>query len=259
MRRPWLDIEVARRRFPGRHQDYLNALDPRGNFSMELFWQWDSEGDYEDTSQARRYSFYTVPLTFWRGNRLSDLERELHQRGMALATYWVENRRVGTQIRNQLPAVLPRGPQDAHADNQLRRNYDRSYADDAEFVDSAMIMVWPVALANGVYQAAVGEHAATGAQFDAEDRVFVGATSAAAVLPFFRRPSRPLQAGEAGRFGDLDARGIVGDDLTPHHMPQAARGFTPYADGGALVLPRAEHMLTRTYAGRGGNCSGTRG
>jgi hypothetical protein len=40
------------------------------------------------------------------------------------------------------------------------------------------------------------------------------------------------------------------DDLTPHHMPQAAQGFTPYREGGALVLPHAEHALTRTYAGR---------
>jgi RHS repeat-associated protein len=54
-------------------------------------------------------------------------------------------------------------------------------------------------------------------------------------------------AGEAGRFAELDARAIVGDALTPHHMPQAALNFTSRAEGGALVLPKSEHVLTRTY------------
>jgi hypothetical protein len=34
-------------------------------------------------------------------------------------------------------------------------------------------------------------------------------------------------------------------------MPQAAMEFTGYGEGGALVLPQAEHALTRTFAGRG--------
>jgi len=55
----------------------------------------------------------------------------------------------------------------------------------------------------------------------------------------------PLQPGQAGRFGDLVGR--IGDDLTAHHMPQAAQGFTSYAEGGAMVLPKAEHALTRTF------------
>jgi hypothetical protein len=58
-------------------------------------------------------------------------------------------------------------------------------------------------------------------------------------------------AGEAGRFASLDARAVVGDGLTPHHMPQAALGFTSRADGGALVMAHAEHALTRTFGGRG--------
>lgn len=58
-----------------------------------------------------------------------------------------------------------------------------------------------------------------------------------------------VQAGEAGAFARL--RGLVGDRLTPHHMPQAALGFTPYGEGGALVLPHVEHLLTRTYGFRG--------
>lgn len=58
-----------------------------------------------------------------------------------------------------------------------------------------------------------------------------------------------VQAGDAGRYGDLIGR--VGDEITPHHMPQAAQGFTPYRDGGALALPFDEHILTRTYGWRG--------
>lgn len=61
----------------------------------------------------------------------------------------------------------------------------------------------------------------------------------------------PVEAGEAGRFGDLAARAVTGDQLTPHHMPQAAAGFTSRANGGALMLPEAEHMLTRTYGFKG--------
>ena len=30
--------------------------------------------------------------------------------------------------------------------------------------------------------------------------------------------------------------------LPPHHMPQAAQKFTSSAEGGALVLPHAEHV-----------------
>lgn len=65
-------------------------------------------------------------------------------------------------------------------------------------------------------------------------------------------PSRgQLIAGDAGRFSDLDARAVTGDQLTPHHMPQAAAKFTTREEGGALALPHAEHVLTRTYGARG--------
>jgi hypothetical protein len=40
--------------------------------------------------------------------------------------------------------------------------------------------------------------------------------------------------------------------MTPHHMPQAAMEFTTPAKGGSLVLPHSEHVLTRTFGGRGG-------
>jgi hypothetical protein len=59
------------------------------------------------------------------------------------------------------------------------------------------------------------------------------------------------EAGEAGRFSDLDARAVTGDQLTPHHMPQAAAKFTSRGEGGALALPHQEHVLTRTYGVRG--------
>lgn len=45
----------------------------------------------------------------------------------------------------------------------------------------------------------------------------------------------------------LSGRGTRGDGLTPHHMPQAAHGFTPYQSGGAIVMPHSEHIQTRNY------------
>jgi RHS repeat-associated protein len=66
-------------------------------------------------------------------------------------------------------------------------------------------------------------------------------------------PSKPVVAGEAGRFADLDQSGrrLRGDQLTPHHMPQVAAEFTSRAEGGALVLPHEDHVLTRTYGTKG--------
>jgi RHS repeat-associated protein len=63
--------------------------------------------------------------------------------------------------------------------------------------------------------------------------------------------SRGLQVGEVGAYGALRARSVPGDMLTPHHMPQAAMEFTARAEGGSLVLHHSEHVLTRTYGGRG--------
>ena len=51
------------------------------------------------------------------------------------------------------------------------------------------------------------------------------------------QPMDKLAAGEAGCFADLAARGVIGDQLTPHHMPQTAARFTSRDEGGALVLP----------------------
>ncbi|RPD44697.1 RHS repeat-associated core domain-containing protein, partial [Hymenobacter sediminis] len=55
--------------------------------------------------------------------------------------------------------------------------------------------------------------------------------------------------GDAGAFGDL--KGVPGDGLTPHHMPQDASGHLPRNEGGALVMPHDEHVQTRTYGARG--------
>jgi RHS repeat-associated protein len=71
------------------------------------------------------------------------------------------------------------------------------------------------------------------------------------INPFGGSKPKGVKAGQAGRFADLDAMAVVGDNLTPHHMPQVALNFTSRADGGTLVLPHAQHVLTRTYAGRG--------
>ncbi|NUQ79902.1 MAG: hypothetical protein HUU21_40905 [Polyangiaceae bacterium] len=61
----------------------------------------------------------------------------------------------------------------------------------------------------------------------------------------------PLKAGEAGSYGSLRTRSTPGDQLTPHHMPQAALGHTSREAGGALTLPHSEHIRTRTFGGRG--------
>jgi RHS repeat-associated protein len=63
--------------------------------------------------------------------------------------------------------------------------------------------------------------------------------------------AKKVVKGQAGRFADLVSNAVKGDKLTPHHMPQAAAGFTNRADGGALMLPQAEHILTRTYGFKG--------
>ncbi|MEY9845235.1 RHS repeat-associated protein [Streptacidiphilus sp. BW17] len=51
---------------------------------------------------------------------------------------------------------------------------------------------------------------------------------------------------DAGRFGDMDP-GVVGDGLTPHHIPQDALHHMPRDEGGAIVMKEADHALTRTY------------
>jgi RHS repeat-associated protein len=61
----------------------------------------------------------------------------------------------------------------------------------------------------------------------------------------------PVTAGQAGRFSELEAKAVKGDDLTPHHMPQARQNYTSRGEGGALMLPRLEHVLTRTFGIRG--------
>lgn len=61
--------------------------------------------------------------------------------------------------------------------------------------------------------------------------------------------ARGVRAGDAGAFGSL--KGVKGDGLTAHHMPQAAAGRTGYSEGGALVMEQAEHVATRTYGSRG--------
>jgi hypothetical protein len=56
-----------------------------------------------------------------------------------------------------------------------------------------------------------------------------------------------LKAGEGGSYSELASRGEVGDQLTPHHMPQAAAGYTGYGEGGSLSMEQSEYVLTRTY------------
>ena len=64
-----------------------------------------------------------------------------------------------------------------------------------------------------------------------------------------------LIPGRAGSFAELKRLSVVGDNLTPHHMPQAALNFTSRGEGGAIMLPQAQHVLTRTYGFSGAQLS----
>ena len=89
--------------------------------------------------------------------------------------------------------------------------------------------------------------------------VGVGSLAAGAIFgPAAKLGARAAQKGiawvikgEAGRFADLVSRGLKGDKLTPHHMPQAAAKFTTREDGGALVMSEADHVQTRTFGVKG--------
>jgi RHS repeat-associated protein len=60
-----------------------------------------------------------------------------------------------------------------------------------------------------------------------------------------------LTPGMAGSYSSLSEMGTVGDEIVAHHMPQAALGFTSRAEGGALTMTQAEHLMTRTWGPRG--------
>jgi RHS repeat-associated protein len=60
-----------------------------------------------------------------------------------------------------------------------------------------------------------------------------------------------LREGDVGSYKQLKDRGAPRDDLTPHHVPQAALGLTPYDEGAAIALYTASHRLTRTYGTKG--------
>jgi len=79
--------------------------------------------------------------------------------------------------------------------------------------------------------------------------VFAGVLELTGAAVILRSRRTPVMPGQAGAYSSL--RGLADDGLTPHHMPQAALGFTSHGQGGALVLPHLEHTLTRTYGWQG--------
>ena len=67
------------------------------------------------------------------------------------------------------------------------------------------------------------------------------------------RPQRgSLKEGDVGSYDYLKKAGAEYDDLTPHHIPQAAMGFTPYKEGAAIALSTADRKNTRTFGSAGG-------
>jgi hypothetical protein len=102
------------------------------------------------------------------------------------------------------------------------------------------------AAANGDYESAVG-YTVAGALFGTMNVLSFG--EAGAIANSARAIGSKLVAGQGGRFANLV--GTVGDDLTAHHIPQAALKFTSRADGGAVVMTTAEHEATRTFGFKG--------
>lgn len=60
-----------------------------------------------------------------------------------------------------------------------------------------------------------------------------------------------LCPGLVGRYDVLTKAGSTWDQLTAHHMPQAALRHTARAEGCAIVLTETDHQLTRTYFDKG--------
>ena len=52
-------------------------------------------------------------------------------------------------------------------------------------------------------------------------------------------------------YGELLKNSTVGDDLELHHIPQDKLGFLPRKEGIAVVMPKSEHAMTRTYKTKG--------
>ena len=52
-------------------------------------------------------------------------------------------------------------------------------------------------------------------------------------------------------YGELLKNSTVGDDLEFHHIPQDKLGFLPRKEGIAVVMPKSEHAMTRTYKTKG--------
>ena len=56
--------------------------------------------------------------------------------------------------------------------------------------------------------------------------------------------------GQVDTYGELLKNSTVGDDLELHHIPQDKLGFLPRKEGIAVVMPKSEHAMTRTYKQR---------
>ncbi len=106
-------------------------------------------------------------------------------------------------------------------------------------------------IAQGVSRFQAGDAATRGEMVGEVLSPLLSAGALPAEAAAVTRAAGRVTRGESGRFADLVARGVKADKLTPHHMPQAAAAFTSRADGGALMMLEAEHVLTRTYGFRG--------
>ena len=60
-----------------------------------------------------------------------------------------------------------------------------------------------------------------------------------------------VTVGQVDTYGELLKNSTVGDDLELHHIPQDKLGFLPRKEGIAVVMPKSERAMTRTYKTKG--------
>lgn len=146
---------------------------------------------------------------------------------------------IPTDGYGDIPVVQSDGPQPrAFQSAPIKAGFEAS----RDFLDGGYGALTGKAWSNGEY-GKVAEYSVLGAVFGTLNVASFGETGA--LTAGTRTLGDALVAGQGGRFADLV--GAVGDDLTAHHIPQAALKFTSRADGGAIVMSTAEHEETRTF------------
>lgn len=114
---------------------------------------------------------------------------------------------------------------------------------------------------NALYLQSLGEHEGAAAHAKASGRAYANAVKGSIELGMLAgglamaagkkkpSPNKPPPQ-EGGAYGPMRYR-ATGQGVNCNHMPQAARGFTSKAEGGAIKMIVDDHKLTRTYKWKG--------